>query len=290
MTYRRGPERIKVKAGKKYAAIGAMVLTAACSAEIQATPTAEIFPTQPQATEIVPTPSPVDRIGDEMVELSAQTIITPEAETPELALIGTHLIELKDIPSELLAPLSPEAISSFRFVDENNNLLPYGYEFNRVELSGINFRSERHLRWRGLIPNPSNYVNVNAEIGVFDIPMGEGNGQLAGQIENDDRQVILILLPNQTNGVRTYFIHGRNIGTYDENIRSYADVLNSLKSLPEGASVIVGLQFLFDDKWDEFYIAEEKKILNALETKNPVSSPIIFTLSSAGIDSSYLNR
>ncbi len=75
MTYRKSPEhQPTIGAGKRFAVVAGLAFTAACSAEIQASPTTEIFPTQPQATEIVPTPSSVDRIGDETAELVETTI------------------------------------------------------------------------------------------------------------------------------------------------------------------------------------------------------------------------
>ena len=76
MTNRRGPEsRPGIGRGKRFAVVAGFAFTAACSAEIQSTPTTEIFPTQPQT--IVPTSSSVDRIGDKMAELT-QLPATPE--------------------------------------------------------------------------------------------------------------------------------------------------------------------------------------------------------------------
>ena len=82
MTSRRGPEyQPSIGRGKRLAVVAGLTLTVACQAEIQPTPATEIFPTQPQANEVVPTPSPVDRVGDKMAESSPQ--VEPSA-TPDL--------------------------------------------------------------------------------------------------------------------------------------------------------------------------------------------------------------
>jgi hypothetical protein len=235
-------------------------------------------------------------IGDKMAELAQLPATLEPTATPEqeeigrVGLVGSHSVIMEDIPQEFLAPISPDYM---RLTNDRGEQVPYGHIFRRIDLGEDIFRLEVLTRWRGIITKPTNPINAeNFELGVFDIPFEEYDSSVGELVETNDKQIFLILLPVQSNFFQAHAFYGGNIDQFNTRHISFEQAYNILKDLPPGTPVVVGLQFRFDENYDkpDWFFEEERAILEAIETKTPVDSPIIFTITSIGLDSSYLNR
>jgi hypothetical protein len=226
--------------------------------EISSTSTSEFTQTN------TPTPSPALTQTPTITSTTMPEYLQVIPQSDGVGLIGTHLLNESDILDSAFYEPSHEVLNEYKFRNQNGDLLDYGH-FRSIIVDNKIRRIYLHARFRGIVEGIPDTTGLGGSK-YFLIEMPYDNG---------DRQFILGFLPNQIPAPTNVYLVGDSVEKVYMKIMTYADILKVVKEMPDGVSIIVGLQTnsSYDD---EYEAARNEKIVSALIEGNLISTSYLF--------------